>query len=148
MTIRKDCIFEKLDIAVNTESVFAKLTLDKNKTLIVRSLYRPPSSDSQYMEDLCTTIEDIGRRFKKAVIWLGCDLNLPEINWDTNTVDGNQNATQVNNRFLYSIQNCGLEQKVTFPTRKESTLDLFLTNRPSLINATPSPVLVTMTLCT
>ena len=32
LAIRKDYIFEKLDIDVKTESVFAKVTLDKNRT--------------------------------------------------------------------------------------------------------------------
>ena len=31
-------------------------------------------------------------------------------------------------------QNCGLERVVHFPTRNNNTLDIFLTNRPSLIN--------------
>ena len=110
------------------------MTLDKNRTLIIGSLYCPPSSDLQYMEDLCTTMELISQRFKNAVIWFGGDLNLPDISWDSNTVNGNQNSAQINNRFLNSIQNCSLEQKVTLPTRKESTLDLFLTNCPSLVN--------------
>ena len=132
--IRKDYVFEKVDVESNTESVFAKLTLDKNKTLIIGSLYRPPSSDARYMEDLCSTIQDIGQKYKNAVIRLGGDLNLPDINWNTCSVDGNQNPAQINNKFLGAIQNCSLEQKVTCPTRKESTLDLFLTNRPSLVN--------------
>ena len=134
LAIRKDYIFKKLDIDVKTESVFAKDSLDKNRTLIIGSLYRPPSSDLQYMEDLCTTMELIGQRFKNSVIWLGGDLNLSDISWDSNTVNGNQNSAQINNRFLNSIQNCSLEQKVTLPTRKKSTLDLFLTNHLYLVN--------------
>ena len=134
LAIRRDYIFEKLDIDVKTESVFAKVTFDKNRTLIIGSLYRPPSSDLQYMKDLCTTMEIIGQKFRNAVIWLGCDLKLPEISWDSNTVNGNQNSAQINNILLNSKQNCSLEQKVTLPTRKESKLDLFLTNGPSLVN--------------
>ena len=108
LAIRKDYVFEKLDIETNTESVFAKVTLDKSKTLIIGSVCRPPSSHTQYMEDLCTTIEGIGQRFKNAVIWIGGDLNLPDINWNRNTIDGNQNSTTINNRFLDAIQNCSL----------------------------------------
>ena len=47
MAIRRNYVFEKVDIKSDTESVFAKLTLDKNKAVIVGSLYRPPSSDIQ-----------------------------------------------------------------------------------------------------
>ena len=86
------------------------------------------------MKDLCTTMEIIGQRFKMLLFWLGCDLNLPDISWDSNTVNPNQNSAKIDNRFLNSIQNCSLELKVTLPTRKESTLDLFLTNHPSVVN--------------
>ena len=86
------------------------------------------------MDDLCTAIECIGQRFKNAVIWIRGDFKLLGINWNRNTIDGNQNSIHVNNRFKDVIQNCSLEQKVTFPARQESTLDLFLTNRPSLVN--------------
>ena len=82
VAIRKNYIFEKLDINVKTELVFAKVTLNKNRTLIIGSSYRPPSSDLQYMKDLCTTMEIIGQRFKMLSFWLGCDLNLPDISWD------------------------------------------------------------------
>ena len=45
--------------------------------------------------------------------WLRCDLNLPDISWDTRTVKGNQNSAQINNRFFDNIQNsyCSLEKK-------------------------------------
>ena len=66
LAIRRDYIF-KLDIDVKTESVFAKVTLDKNRTFIIGSLYRPPSSDLQYMKDLCTTMEIIGQKFKNVL---------------------------------------------------------------------------------
>ena len=61
LAIRRYCVFEKVDIKSDTESVFAKLTLDKNKAFIVGSLYRPPSSDIQYMDELCTTMHNIAR---------------------------------------------------------------------------------------
>ena len=113
-------------------SIFTKITLDKNKTLIVGSVYRPPSSDHQYMEDLCSTIEHLKKRFKNAVIWIGGDFNLPDINWQSNTIDGNQNSTRVNNMMMDLAETCNMQQMVTQPTRKDSILDPFLTNRPTL----------------
>jgi hypothetical protein len=41
---------------------------------------------------------------------------------------------QINSTFLDLVQDNHLEQVITFPTRKEHTLDLFLTNRHSLVN--------------
>ena len=40
----------------------------------------------------------------------------------------------MNKWFLEMVHTCGFEQMVNFPTRKDSTLDLFMTNRPSLVN--------------
>jgi hypothetical protein len=40
----------------------------------------------------------------------------------------------VNNAFLTLVEDIGLQQMVDFHTRNNATLDLFLTNRPSLIN--------------
>ena len=40
----------------------------------------------------------------------------------------------INQRFLQCMHHCGLDQLVDFPTRQEATLDLFLANRPSLVD--------------
>lgn len=37
-------------------------------------------------------------------------------------------------KFLDLIHDSNLEQIVSFPTRKDHVLDLFMTNRPSLVN--------------
>ena len=89
---------------------------------------------------MCKALEEISNSNKNAVIWIGGDFNLPDINWNSMAVNGNHNLLQMNNRFLEMIQNCNLDQVVKFPTRLDNTLDLFLTNRPSLINrCTPIP---------
>ncbi|CAG2232905.1 unnamed protein product [Mytilus edulis] len=62
------------------------------------------------------------------------DLNLPDINWNSTSIQGNKVNSGINKRLLDMIHNCHMEQTVTFPTRLDNTLDLFLTNRPSLIN--------------
>jgi hypothetical protein len=51
-----------------------------------------------------------------------------------NNISGNQNALGVNNAFLTLVEDIDLQQMVDFPIRNNATLDLFLTNRPSLIN--------------
>jgi hypothetical protein len=50
------------------------------------------------------------------------------------TIAGHQNPVSLNNKFLELVQDNHLKQVVTFPTRHENTLDLFLMNRPSLVN--------------
>jgi hypothetical protein len=77
---------------------------------------------------------DLARLKNNVPFWLTGDFNLPDITWPSNATNGNQNPFGVNNAFLGSFIDSGLQQMVDFPTRNTTTLDLFLTNRPSLIN--------------
>ena len=134
LAIKKDFIYDHVEVNVDAECIFAKFTMPKNKTLIVGGLYRPTNNDVQYLDALCSCLEELAHKFKNAVFWFGGDMNLPDINWETLTIDGRQHPLRLNERFLECLQNCGLQQMVTFPTRGDNTLDVFLTNRPYLVN--------------
>jgi hypothetical protein len=88
------------------------------------------------MEKIKCAVNDITKKHRSSVVWLGGDLNLPDIGWnsDSVTIAGHQNPVSLNNKFLELVQDNHLKQVVTFPTRHENTLDLFLMNRPSLVN--------------
>ena len=88
------------------------------------------------MEKIKCAVNDITKKHRSSVVWLGGDLNLPDISWnsDSVTIAGQQNPLSLSNTFLELVQDNHLEQVVTFPTRHENTLDLFLANRPSLVN--------------
>ena len=64
--------------------------------------------------------------------------NLPDINWSSNAVSGNNYKKEINDSFFQAVENCGLDQIVDFPTRDNNLLDIFLTNRPSLIQTCKS----------
>lgn len=136
VAVRSDYISEEVnpDNENDTESIFVKISLHHNKSLIVGSMYRPPSSDLAYMEDLKQQVDKLKKKNKGAVFWIGGDINLPDIQWTTQTVDNHHYPTSVNMKFLDLIHDNHLEQIVSFPTRKDRVLDLFLTNRPSLVN--------------
>ena len=55
----------------------------------------------------------------------GGDFNLPDID---------NYPIPINKSILDMIQDLGAEQMVDFPTRKDNILDIFVTNRPSLVN--------------
>ncbi|VDI08795.1 Hypothetical predicted protein [Mytilus galloprovincialis] len=83
-----------------------------------------------------TVIEDfneIAIRHKKATIWIGGDANLPDIDWHTDTISSNRYPKEINEHFLVNKSELGLTQIVNFPTRDDITLDIFLTNRPNLV---------------
>ena len=65
---------------------------------------------------------------------IGGDVNLPDINWNDNTIDGHTYSNEFNQTFLDQLEKSNLQQIVKEPTRKDKTLDLFLTNRPPLVN--------------
>jgi len=113
---------------------FIKISLHNSKSLIVGSIYRPPNSDINYMEKIKSTVDNVLRKNRTSVVWLGGDINLSDICWKTQSIIGHQNTLRTDSTFLDLVQDNHLEQVVTFPTRKEHTLDLFLTNRPSLVN--------------
>ena len=61
-------------------------------------------------------------------------MNLPDINWSSNTITSNQYRKEISVIFLALEEDLGLIQSVNFPTRGQNLLDVFFTNRPSLIN--------------
>ena len=83
---------------------------------------------------MCSQIEQIVNANKNSVIYIGGDLNLPDIDWKTNSISGSQYSKAINQRYLDLINLCNLQQSVCESTRKENILDIFLTNRPSLVN--------------
>ena len=71
---------------------------------------------------------------RKNPMWIGEDFNLPDIDWEVKSINNYQYPKQLNERFIDLIDSCSIEQLVNFPTRKQNTLDLLITNIPSFIN--------------
>ena len=67
-------------------------------------------------------------------------MNFPDIDWPTNSIIGTQYPRKLNEDYLESINTNNLTQIVDFATRKRTTLDIILTNRPGLIESCePTP---------
>ena len=60
-------------------------------------------------------------------------MNLPDIEWETEQLTTIQYTHSISYSFLDTLANTGLQQIVNFPTRNNNTLDVVLTNRPSLV---------------
>ena len=119
----------------DTEFVAASFTCKYlKKPLIVGSLYRPPGNNQKYAEDLCRTISSLSALYRDSTIWIGGDANLPDIEWDTTSIKGNRYTIPINNTIINTMFDAGCEQVVNFATKAVNTLDLFFTNRPSLVN--------------
>ena len=83
---------------------------------------------------MCSTLESIILSSPNDIIWIAGDFNLPDINWTDSNIIGSNYPLSVNSTFLDFVNTFGLTQTVDFQTRLSNTLDIFLTNRPSLIN--------------
>ena len=109
--------------------------------------YIARSSDQAYTEELCDKIRELQSQNQGATIWIAGDANLPDIEWKINFISGHSYPTHMNQCLLNTVCDIGLKRIVRFPTRRENTLDIFLTNRPSLIEkCKPVPWFVTMIL--
>ena len=109
-----------------------KIHLNNNKHIIIAAIYRPPNSDLQYIHDMCNSIEDLSSGNRNYVLWVGGDLNLPDINWPDCTIQGHSYPIDINQRFLEMLLTTHTERIITTPTRQNNILDIFITNRPSL----------------
>ena len=98
------------------ELVHVVIWLNNNKHIIIAAIYHPPNSDLLYIDDMCNSIEDLSSRHRNYVLWVGGDLNLPDINWPDCTIQGHSFPTDINKRFLDIIH----------------ILAIFITNGPSL----------------
>ena len=124
------------DILLNectSELVACHIQLTDHSSLIACSIYRPPSSSDLYLEDLCQQIEKIKEKFPNFAFWIAGDVNLPDINWCLNHITGHSYPLSLNRIFLDFLHNNALTQMVDMPTRGSHIIDIFLTNRPSLV---------------
>ena len=62
------------------------------------AVYRPSYEDFAYRHSMCQLIAGVVHDNPNAIIWVGGDLNLPNIDWTTNSPSGNN----------YSLSFCNL----------------------------------------
>jgi len=130
---KSNMVCEEVPTNTTAELVATKITTSDKTPLLVISAYRPPSANHEAMTIMSNAIRDIALAFPKATLWLVGDFNLPDIDWNTVTIKGHQNTKAINENFINMTNDLGLEQIVDFNTRGQNILDLFLTNRPTLV---------------
>ena len=76
------------------------------------------------------------RKFLNSIIWIAGDLNLPDINWQLNTVQNSSYPHKISKLFIDALDSGGFNQMADSPTRNDNVLDLFATYRPSFVLGT------------
>jgi len=102
---------------------------------ILTACYRSPSNSTHTNNKLIEGLRQTYVKYKTLLCGLVGGFNLPDIDWSTKDI-----TEWLNEDLLDMFDSTNLTQVVHFPTRKKSTLDLFLTNRLGLIkNCEPTP---------
>ena len=118
---------------IQAETVWAKVETDDGDSAYVGAYYRSPSDRStSTIDDLDTAIGSLDT--DKPII-LGGDFNAGDINWDNNTVKPGSDRIQLCERLIETLNEHHIEQLQREPTRESALLDLFCTNRPSLVTS-------------
>ena len=125
---------ERISIMSMCKMVGVKIQSAEPHPLIVLGVSRPTNGKSDYTNFMCDAISSIARTFPNSPLWIAGDTNLPDVDSQTITILKYQYAKHINELFINTFATLGLSQMVTFPTRLNKTLDVFLTNQPSLVN--------------
>ena len=133
IAVKKDLCCEQLSSSKDSEIIFCKIKIKGKKPLIVGSAYRPPNLDFENSKKLVSEIYKVMDKNKSAVFWLGGDFNLPDINWKSHEINGNQYLKSINSFFIEMAQNLGQSQTVDVPTHGTSFLYLLFTNNPGFV---------------
>ena len=135
----KDCIpITQLHLQSNfREYIAIKIRLRNNDSLIICNIYRSPNSTPENNDELLCLIDELASLNSTYTILLG-DYNLPNIDWNNPTRQGN--LSNFANNFLEKLSDLYLSQLVSEPTRKRgdnipSLLDLVITNSSPSIDA-------------
>ena len=123
----------KLDC--QAEAIWIKSEIANQKPLYIASLYRPPGSNIDPLDSFKQSLERLQANGSFPRVIIARDMNVPDIDWKMSSVKDNpQYGVTVNQKFFDLVDDHGLTQLVTFPTRQESVLDLVLTSHPDLVN--------------
>lgn len=123
---------EHVQISKEIEMISCTIKTADHKKVKLAAYYRPPNRvDEKYLNTTMEEITLLRNSCKKDICLIGGDFNLPDIDWCSLRTIGNQYPARVSQLYLDIVADNSFEQQVTFPTRKDKTLDLLFTTHPS-----------------
>ena len=135
ISVKSQINSQLIQCSASCEICAVKLHLTESQPLIIIGAYRPPNRDTLYAQNLYNAISDISVRNPNSFICCTGDFNLPDIDWDIESVSRHRYPLGINQSLLQMSADCYFTQLVRSPTRDKTILDLFFTNRPMLINS-------------
>ena len=97
------------------------------------TFYRSPDiTDPEYLDQLNSSLKRT-MAYKNSHVLTGGDFNCGDIDWNKLYVPMEMSRRQVQSRLVDIVQEHCLSQVIDIPTRQEMTLDILLTNNPTLV---------------
>ena len=127
----------------SSESIWCKIKI-QGKTHFISSWYRPPNAPHDMIYQLKEQIDNTlkSRKHEQPYIHIMGDFNYPKIDWEelVNKVDGSCLCDSEGQSLIDIMNEASMEQLISFPTRGNNILDLFITTYPGLFKNTRSSV--------
>ena len=106
----------KIPIHISYEVLVCKISISRNRVLIIVTFYRLPNRDINDIQNLCLVIEQIYINFKNAVIWTIGGVNLPHVDWNNHLVLHAPYPREIYNLFMDTLTSGGFTQQFETPT--------------------------------
>lgn len=120
------------ELETDCELLWVKIETEGSKPLYVGAYYKPEETDEHSVFELKSYLSMLTN--SENIIWLFGDFNMPKFDRENNNIYVNCKSTALYECFQETIQDNNLHQMVNFPTRGNNSLDLYFTNRPSLVS--------------
>ena len=127
--------FESTEInslQTDCEIEWVELTIKNSRKLLLSSFYRQQPNDDVSIEKLNQSLRRLNPNSKSIIIVSG-DFNLDHIDWTSSSIIPKPNVKR-HQDLLDLIADHSLTQIVDKPSRNDNTLDLIITNYPSIVD--------------
>lgn len=119
----------------SSEILWTKIHCAGHKDILIAGCYRPDVSDKETIKNLRTSVEyHIASRARPCGLIVGGDFNLPGWDWSIPVLKPGTTHVAHHHEFKELLDDYGLTQHITEPTRLRNTLDLIASNMPDQIN--------------
>ena len=121
------------ELYAQCEIAWMKLEIAGCKPLYICGYYKPSERDSSSIGQFEESLRRLG--IVNSHILISGDMNFPGYDWENSCLKPNCNYPTLTYQFVDLLDDLSLTQLATTPTRGNNTLDLVITNNPSLVTA-------------